>query len=272
MKEIQESIRLVRESLDNGLATTERFEHMDKTTYVHFKMGEDTTYVGKVVGNEPEEITIARRLMQGRLNLGIVSQSESMTQEALGVLKQFEHLRQEAGLGNGQLEADVALSVVIPELYTKEVLVYQHNVMVTMEDLQNSHFDPDKVDPLVKLALNAAYSDESLLALDTAGAYRPVMKLTVPDHFDTIETLRTIKQVDFRGAKALEEYAKIELLDGVDPNVIKAIGDASVLRMDGKNYRSLWDEISVLDTFKGEPAAEPKLEKSRVVSLDGPGM
>lgn len=272
MKEIQEVIRLVRESLANGVATTEHYGHVENVTYVHYNLGDDATYVGKVEGKEPEEISIARRLMQGRLNLGMVSQSESVSREALDVLNRIDRLRQDAGFGNGRHEAEVAFAVAIRELYTKEVLVYQNNLMITLDDVQNALFDPDKVDPQVRLALNTPYSDESLLALDAAGAYRPVMKLTVPDLFDTIETLRAIKQVDFRGAKALEEYAKIELLDDIDPDVIKAIGDASVLRMDGNNYRSLWNEIKVLDNFRGEPAVEPKLEKVRSTGIDGPGM
>ncbi|MEG0870205.1 MAG: hypothetical protein RSG77_24650, partial [Hafnia sp.] len=247
MKEIQEVIRLVHESLDSGLATSERFDQNNslRQSFIRYHVGENAQYVAEVSGNEPAEISIARRLMQGNLNLNYVSQDEAVKPEMIETLKKIHALSVEAGIDFGKHGADLAFAHVIPQLYTKEVLVFQNNVVITTDDVQKAYFDNDKLDSTKKMALNAAYADEPLLALDAMGAYRPVMKLTVPDLFDPSDTLKAIKRADFSGTKGLEQYAKIEFLEGVDPSTLKAVGDSAVMRMDGVDYRSIWDAIQV---------------------------
>jgi hypothetical protein len=270
MKQIQEVIRLVRECLDSGFATTELGKNSMYQDYVRFHVGDNAQYVADVAGKEPVEISIARRLMQGNLNLAFVAQDQSVAPQVLAMLKEVEGLTREVGFDFGKHGADLAFAHVIPELYTKEVLVFQNTIVITADDVTTSYFDPEKLDKKVMLAMNAAYTNEAMLELDALGAYRPVMKLTVPDLFDPVDTLQAIRRTEFRGVGELADYGKVELLEGIDPATVKLIGDSAVLRLDGKDYRAVWDQVQVIEGFKGEPAVEPKLEQKRSITSDGP--
>lgn len=274
MKQIEDAINIVKESLESGLASMEVFaangHNPPGVRYFICKDGPygDHQYVGIKEGNEPAEVSIARRLLKGNLNLNMVSQHESVSPKMIDLLKKMEDLRLDAGFRYGTNDLDIGMADTMAKRYTKQVDVYMHTVPLSDDQALQSLVSGKYPSEAVRVACEAARGDDSAIRLlDRQGKYEKAYTLTVPDTFDDRATLNKIFEISSNGRNnPLDANIKCQAFNGRDLEGLKLIGQSAVLRMDGKDFVSRADGIQEFPMFKGGPRKGQELQST------GPGL
>ena len=268
MKQVEDIIKLVKGSIENGIATIEPFISQNRH-FVRYFIGsapsDDVQYIAKVHENEPYEVSIARRLLNGNLNIDMLRRNNHCSQEMIDLLTTIDDIRLEAKLyKDGAIDA--AIEETISTLYQKEVTIYQNKIRVSPEEILATLVESKELDSEEKnLSLSASHGDkDAILKLDSIHAYQAVAKLKVPDRFCADETLRAVLNIGSRGVDHLREYGNDMVLVDYHPraNTFEEVNPGQIIKMDDKFYH-LSNGILEIEGFKGVPF--PQVDINRVI-------
>jgi hypothetical protein len=257
-QEIQEIIDLVKLSLVNGQAHTRHVSADEKNgPIVRYFLTDNTTdtasqYVAKVKDHEPEEISVARRLVSGNLNLRYVQQESSP--ELVSMLQKVALLA-EGAFGFSPDKASL-FDKAVQELYTQTISIYQHDPLA-----------PD--DKLVEKVQAGNY--EATKQLDEQGYFKKVAEITIPTKFVhelDCKTVQLIGQDHFNSntIKPWYEMPFVKLEPGVTE--VRSIQSGDVMKLDAVSYRLENDLFTYQPGFVGNPIPEqPRLSKPRAFDM-----
>ncbi|MFK4136572.1 hypothetical protein ACI2KR_30540 [Pseudomonas luteola] len=277
MSQIKEVISLVKETLESGLAKSE-YVPVDKGQgpFVRYLVGRDmpdtnVVYIGKVKGTEPAEVSIARRMMSGNLNLQYVVQQEECSKEMLDVLNKIKVLTEEANLPMNHKDLEAAFDQEIKSLYTKEITIYHHDIVLDLEQLLSARFFGElPKENLPRLALLSVSEKpvDAISQLDGMGVYKAIAKITVPDQFDTVKNLESVIKA-CNASPPLLSLPNVEQISPVSESNYYSIGSGAVLKIDNKSYTytTSHEGFVEIEGFKGLEKQARKISHDNSLGL-----
>jgi hypothetical protein len=260
---VQEAIGLVKKSIDEGWVQLECAPASGgNSAIVRYIMPSETRsngdqYVALVKPNEPVEISVARRLLEGRLNLGYVSQTlsgKSLENGLHDMLKKMDSMTVDFF---GHAPKGVEFDDAVASLFVAKVEVYQHDPLA-----------PD--DALVDQV--KAGNSVAVRALDEKGYFRKVAEMVFPTTFKAASDLETANAIGLdtygrEGTVAWHAHPSVTLSDGIENP--PQIENGTVLINNGASFLVSKSSFEALESFSGQSKPDaPKLEKPRTFDLN----
>lgn len=264
MNPVEAVIEMVKKSLMLESVRLERQpENPRNCALVRYLFSSDSSsklhqYVCTVKSGEPVEISIARRLMKGNLNLKL--SETGVIPEVLSMLKEIEKISDNVFELSTNRSHD--FDKLIGELYVQEVEVFQ--------------YDPLAVDDKLVFGAMGGNSD-SIKQLDEQGYFRKVATLIMPDKFNlnlNLDQARNVGQNTYSPRYSAPEdsnvwYEKknVKAEPGIE-NVIE-IGLGTVLKIKGLSFLVKNDGFESAPYFNGtQDPKNQKISTKRVFSLE----